>query len=107
MNCSGLGCVSAQVERNQRILADESLPDLMTKAETCVSSLTSDPSNMKCSPACTDLLSAVNTSACYTSLSFASMIPAEMWTTLTQACQLFDTCYEEQMTYQTIVPACE
>ena len=26
-NCSGLGCVSAQVERNQRILADESLPD--------------------------------------------------------------------------------
>ena len=26
-NCSGLSCVSAQVERNQRILADESLPD--------------------------------------------------------------------------------
>ena len=26
-NCSGLNCVSAQVERNQRILADESLPD--------------------------------------------------------------------------------
>ena len=26
-NCSGLGCVSAQVERNQRIFADESLPD--------------------------------------------------------------------------------
>jgi len=26
-NCSGQGCVSAQVERNERILADESLPD--------------------------------------------------------------------------------
>ena len=26
-NCSGLNCVSAQIERNQRILADESLPD--------------------------------------------------------------------------------
>ena len=25
-NCSGLNCVSAQIERNQRILADESLP---------------------------------------------------------------------------------
>jgi hypothetical protein len=26
-NCSGLNCVSAQIERNERILADESLPD--------------------------------------------------------------------------------
>ena len=26
-NCSGMNCVSAQIERNQRILADESLPD--------------------------------------------------------------------------------
>ena len=93
--------------------AEESLPTLITKVEACVSSLTSNlcsdcaASSMQCSPACTDMLSAVQSSSCYTSQSFASSIPAEMWTTMTQACQLFDTCYDEQMTYQTIVPQCQ
>ena len=86
--------------------AEESLPDLVTKVEACVTSLT-NWTHMQCSPACTDMLSAVQSSACYTSQSFSSSIPAEMWTTMTQACQLFDTCYEEQMTYQTIVPQCQ
>ena len=75
---------------------------MKTKVTACVSSLTSDPSSMQCSPACSDMMTAVQASACYTGLSFSSSIPAEMWSTLEQACQLFDTCYEEQMTYQQI-----
>jgi hypothetical protein len=86
--------------------ATESLPDLTTKVTACVASLT-NWTHMQCSPACSDMMTAVKASACYTGLSFSSAIPAEMWTTLEQACTLFDTCYEEQMTYQTIVPECQ
>ena len=86
--------------------AEESLPTLNTKVAACASSLV-DMTNMQCSPACTDMLSAVQASACYTSLSFASSIPADVWTYLEGACALFDTCVTDyKNTIEPLVQPC-